>query len=111
MTDTFTWEVTSEASGGGEFVTSDAKFGDGYRQIAPLGINNDVQKWSVTFIGFDYEVEPVLAFIRDKAGAESFFWTPPLGVEGYYVCKSYKPVNAGGKVFRLHMELEQVFFP
>ena len=65
MTQTFDWEVTTDSSGGGEFTVSSAGFGDGYEQSVPLGLNNDLQKWSVTFTGTEDEAQEVLDFIRD----------------------------------------------
>lgn len=111
MTDTFTWKADATLSGGGEFITVRAQFGDGYSQEAPLGINNDRQKWSVVVNGYEPQLAPILAFIREKAGGESFFWKPPLGVIGYYRCKRYTPANQGANLFTLTMEFEQVYAP
>jgi len=111
MTDTFTWPVTSDVSGGGEFIVNSTKFGDGYEQSEPQGLNNDRQKWTVTFVGNVEECQEVIAFIRSKQGAESFFWKPPLGVTGYYKCKSYKPTNQGGLLYTLALDFEQSYFP
>ena len=108
MTDTFTWPVTTESSGGGEFKTTRTAFGDGYSQEVANGLNNEEQKWSVVFVGNKPEVETVLAFIRAKYGAQSFYWKPPLGVQGFYRCKKYTPRREGGFVWTLTMEFEQV---
>lgn len=110
MTDKFTWHVLANISGGGDFTVVESKFGDGYAQNTVIGLNNEVQKWSATTTGFTSEIAAPLAFIRAHKGL-SFLWTPPLGVEGYYTCKSYKPTNQGGSVWTLTMEFEQVFFP
>lgn len=110
MTDTFTWRVNMDSSGGGEFAMSTAKFGDGYVQEVPNGINNETQKWSVTVSGKKTLMQTVLAFIRTHKG-QSFFWTPPLGVEGYYKCKRYNPVDRGGGWWELNMEFEQSYSP
>lgn len=109
MTDTFTYRVHATASGGGEFKVAAAQFGDGYSQRAADGMNNESQKWNVTVEGYRATIDEILAFIRDKQGAESFYWTPPLGVEGFYVCKRYNPQDQGGGLFTLALEFEQVF--
>jgi phage-related protein len=111
MTDTFTWRVTAEASGGGQFTVSTSKFGDGYQQDTAIGLNNDVQKWTVTYVGYKTDARTVLDFIRAKMGSVAFFWTPPLGDQGYYKCKKYTPVNVGGLLYTLQFDFEQVFAP
>lgn len=111
MTDTFIWKSDATLSGGGEFVTKKAQFGDGFSQEAPDGINNDVQLWSVIVNGYTHELAPVMEFIRAKAGGESFFWTPPLGVQGYYRCKKYSPVPQGSGLYTLTLEFQQVYTP
>lgn len=110
MTDTFTWGVTSDASGDGQLSTSEAKFGDGYSQDVALGLNGDMQKWSVTYAGYRTDAQAVLDFIRAHRGV-SFFWTPPLGVEGYYKCKTYKPRHEGGGFYTIALEFMQAYAP
>lgn len=54
-----------------------AKFGDGYEQRVPEGINNNLQKWSMAFTkrsGTD--VDAVYDFLEARGGWESFDWTP-----------------------------------
>jgi phage-related protein len=115
MTDTFTWKVTTAASGTGDFAVRESKFGDGYSQIVPAGINNEAQTWNVELIGRDragnYGVRDPLAFLRARKGGTSFFWKPPLGVQGYYVCKGYGIRDVGGGLFSLTAKFEQVFYP
>jgi phage-related protein len=111
MTDTFNWRVHSTASGGGEIATSKSQFGDGYSQELPLGLNSETQRWTVTVSGYAALIDEVLAFIRAKQGAESFYWTPPRGAQGYYRCKRYNTSDVGGAYFTLQMEFEQVFTP
>ena len=111
MTDVFAWKVQANASGGGEFRTLKIPFGEGYSQEAEDGLNNDVQKWTVTYSEYKAKVATVLAFVRAHKGAIPFFWTPPMGVVGYYKCKSYKQVDQGGGYWDLVMEFEQGFQP
>lgn len=111
MTDTFVWKVLATASGGGEFRVSKAQFGDGYAQEAAYGLNNEVQKWNVTAEGYTTQISAPLAFIRAKAGGEAFYWTPPLGVQGYYRCKSYSINKTGGDHYTMSLVFEQAFYP
>lgn len=113
MTDTFTWRVHATASGGGDLNVAKAQFGDGYAQIAVIGLNPDRQKWDVTVSGFRDDLvgsgKP-LDFIKEHAG-QSFFWTPPLGEEGLYVCNAYRPQDQGGGYFTLALTFEETFAP
>ncbi len=111
MTDTFTWKAHNTLSGGGEFMEAEAKLGDGYVQSVALGLNPDVQKWSITVSGFKTEVQAALDFIRAHAGSP-FYWTPPLGVKGLYKCKTYKPdASEGAGYYKLNLEFEQSYSP
>ncbi len=104
MTDTFTWRVEIDASGGGEFDIVSTPFGDGYVQETARGINNQTQEWQVSYAGYREAVMEVLQFIRDKQGLEAFFWTAPLtNTPSYYKCKSYKPTDMGGGYWRLSL--------
>lgn len=110
MTDTFTYKAQVSTSGNGEFTVSTAKFGDGYSQDVPDGINNETQKWSVQVSGYRTYVQAVLNFIRNHKGM-SFFWKPPLGVIGYYACKRYSLGDAGGAYWTVTFEFEEVKRP
>jgi phage-related protein len=55
-----------------------AKFGDGYSQRVPDGINNISQSWNLQFQSQPVEVaEAIEAFFRLKQGVTSFTWVPP----------------------------------
>jgi phage-related protein len=49
--DTFTWYHNANPSGTVKFRTLSARFGDGYEQTAPDGINNKLESWPLTFEG------------------------------------------------------------
>jgi phage-related protein len=54
-----------------------AKFGDGYEQRVADGINNDLQKWQITFSKRSAaDVQEVYDFLKARGGWESFEWTP-----------------------------------
>lgn len=113
MTDTFTWPVHASAAGGSDFNLAQVDFGDGYSQVAALGLNPEKNKWDVTISGFRDDLIGVgkpLTFIRDHIG-QSFYWTPPLGDEGYYICKGVRPKDEGSGYFTLNMTFEETFAP
>jgi phage-related protein len=110
MTDTFVWKAHADSNGGGDFTLSKVQFGDGYQQTAPLGINAEVQKWSVRVGAYYQEMQTIIDFLRTHKG-QSFFWTPPFTAQGYYQCDAFKPVHQGGGFWTLNVEFYQVFVP
>lgn len=96
MTDTFTFVPDVNPTATGNLRQRTAQFGDGYDQAVADGLNTDVQTWPLTFTGVDADIQPILDFIRSHVG-QRFLWTPPLGVQGYWRCKTYNctPNGAG----------------
>lgn len=96
---TFTWTPDAGAAGEHEPSRRTVKFGDGYEQRAPNGINVDMAKWSsLSFSGRSAaEGAAIAAFLKARGGTESFTWTPPGGTSGNYVCPKWteKPVSYG----------------
>lgn len=111
MTTTFSWAADGKLSGTTTFAVLTAQFGDGYKQTAANGINNKSQSWPVKFTGNSAKIIPIRDFLDARAGFESFFWTPPLGVQGYYKCASYVPRHLGGDAYELTATFEQSFQP
>jgi phage-related protein len=106
----FTWKVEVGTSGSGEFAMFSSKFGDGYSQDIPNGLNNETQKWSAKRSGYEKDVQPVLDFIRERKG-QPFEWKPPSGQMGWYACKRYSLSPGGGAWTELTMEFEQAYAP
>jgi len=60
-----------------KYNTLSARFGDGYRQDAPNGINNKIVTWSITYKNLDQEnFTTVMNFLDSLKGAEHFYATP-----------------------------------
>lgn len=110
MTETFAWRVTTESSGEGTMTVSEVAFGDGYEQVMPVGINNHKEVWTIRFAGGRTDALAARDFLKARGG-ESFFWTPPGGVQGYYRARSYNLSNPGGDAWLLNAEFRQTFFP
>lgn len=62
----FTWRVTTQSSGAGEFRTKKSQFGDGYSQEVADGLNTDMQTWSVSATGVEADIAPMVAFVRAR---------------------------------------------
>jgi phage-related protein len=55
-----------------------AKFGDGYSQRRPAGINNLDQSWNLPFQNIAINTaNDIETFFRSKNGSVSFTWIPP----------------------------------
>lgn len=74
------------------------------------GINAKTQSWPLSFQGGAADIQPIVDFLDAHIGI-SFYWTPPLGVQGYYQCATYSPIPHGGDNYSLTLTLMQVFHP
>jgi phage-related protein len=111
MTTTFTWKHDAKSTGTKNFRVRKAQFGDGYKQRVADGINNKSQSWPLSFTGRSADVRPIMDFLDARAGAESFYWTPPLGAQGYYTCETYDEHHLGGDTWQITATFEQSFQP
>jgi phage-related protein len=108
---TFTWIPRIEPTGTATYRVLSAKFGDGYEQTAVDGINNKTQSWPLAFVGAAAKITPIRDFLDARAGAQSFYWTPPLGTQGLYKCKSHALRSLGRGNYELTCTFEQSFQP
>jgi phage-related protein len=106
----FTWRAEVGTTGTGEFAMFSSKFGDGYSQDIPNGLNNETQKWNVQVSGYERNVQPVIDFIRAQKGLP-FQWKPPVGQLGWYKCLRYSVDPDGGSWTTFRMEFEQSYAP
>lgn len=73
------------------------KFGDGYEQTIPDGINNDLLVLNLTFeLKSTQEATAILHFLRTRKGSESFVFVapPPFGKSFRYKCKKWNSTYA-----------------
>ncbi|EGT68144.1 hypothetical protein C22711_2174 [Escherichia coli O104:H4 str. C227-11] len=78
---TFRWKVKP-----GMDVTSapsvrEVRFGDGYSQRAPAGLNADLKTYSVTLSVSREEAMALESFLAEHGGWKAFLWTPPLWLQ------------------------------
>lgn len=88
-----------------EPLVSVTKFGDGYEQRRPAGLNNNLEKYSVTIRVKRGEVRYLRDFLNRHAGVKSFMWTPPY---------SYQPIKVvcrkwSSKVGMLNVTFTTIF--
>lgn len=110
--DTFIWHPSAGgASTDIKYRTLSAQFGDGYSQAAPDGLNNSVKSIQLSFIGKSSELLPIINFLDAHGGARSFYYTPPLGVQGIYRCKNPQIKSDGADIHTITATFEQSFQP
>lgn len=88
---TFTWTPDFGASAEYKPRVRVAKFGDGYEQRVPDGINTGQDDWSLRFsVRSDVETGEILTFLEARAATEAFDWMPPGGVTAIrVVCREW----------------------
>ena len=69
-----------------------AKFGDGYEQSTPDGINYEKSSWSLTWENHPLaDADFIWRFLRPKVGLTPFMWkTPDMAEEVQVKCQSLK---------------------
>lgn len=96
------------------FSTMSAKFGDGYEQIAPKGINYSRDLWDITWAGLSLTEVTAITSVLDSVGTWGILtWTPfneavqkkfRLSGEGYTITKPGR-----GTLRTVTCKLHQVF--
>jgi phage-related protein len=109
--DTFTWPTQAGDTPEITYRVRTVQFGSGYRQSIADGPNNKQQSYPVTCIGLKPQVQAIMRFLDDHAGARAFLWTTPLGDVGLFTCKAPTPIPLGNGVFKLVATFEQAFHP
>lgn len=105
---TFTWRSNFESKLSQEPKVNVTKFGDGYEQRTPSGINNNPETWAVEFTRSSASYPDVLAFIQARGGVESFYWATPFEQTKIFVCRKWDLVKKQGHIV-LTMNFEEVF--
>jgi phage-related protein len=106
---TFIWVPDHGATEAVEARTYIARFGDGYSQRVPQGINNlDVQR-ELSFTNRPKkEVDDIDAFLREHKGTIPFDYWPVGESSGRYVCEKWKKVRAADLNSSLTATFEKV---
>lgn len=110
MADVFTWRPTDETRGRITARVKRARFGDGYSQSAPDGINAIDQEWPLTFAGTEAEMQALVDFLQAHVG-RSFEWKPLLGQPALWQCDTWQPKDEGGGWYTVTATFQQTFSP
>lgn len=87
---TFTWVPQWGTECSEEPLVRKAQFGDGYQQRQPAGLNNDLEKWTVTFKEAPETITLIKAFLKARGGVEAFTWVTPEGRSSSFICSSWR---------------------
>ncbi|MBU3627139.1 phage tail protein [Polynucleobacter sp. JS-Safj-400b-B2] len=88
--DQFIWSPTQASKSTKPSVYS-AKFGDGYEQNSPKGINFQPATWSLQFKGQTLAIAQAIdAFLIAQGGYLKFTWTPPGSAQCLWLCKQWQ---------------------
>lgn len=90
-----------------------ARFGDGYEQRAPDGINHRPQMWDMVFDEVEDDVaDEMIDFLRTHDGVTAFSYVPLRSTTAIQVlCKSWSRTVAGPGLSSLRATFEQTFEP
>ncbi|WP_186019671.1 phage tail protein [Burkholderia gladioli] len=113
MADTFEWVPTvANMSGTDTAAVSKAQFGDGYAQRLADGINSVSASFDLQFMGDSAKISAIRAFLVERGGATSFYWTPPLEPAPLlFVCETWSRPTKDGNVYTMTATFEQTFAP
>jgi phage-related protein len=107
---TFTWSVSYSSSKSVKPRVKQAKFGDGYSQESPDGINNVAEEWSVSFENIDVSTfTNIETFFKDHGGYIAFDWTTPDGLTARFKCREWQFSHSAYQLRTGTAKFEQVF--
>lgn len=87
----------------------EARFGDGYSQSSPDGLNNTLEVWNLQFKDIkDAEYVKIKNFLHQHKGSIPFQWTTPDGDTYWFRCKSWSGSPPSANVRDMTMKFEQV---
>lgn len=89
---------------------NEARFGDGYAQRSPKGLNNNPQNWKgLRFHGTENELDAIEAFFELKGGVTPFTWTPPGKSEAKFICPEWAREHLYKNISVITANFEQDF--
>lgn len=87
-----------------------ARFGDGYEQVLPDGLNSVMETWSLNWTNRTRaQIDAIDSFLTTEKGATYFLWTTPQGVQKKFRCERWTPVYNNDYDCSLSASFEQVF--
>ncbi|MDP0395461.1 phage tail protein [Glaesserella parasuis] len=66
------------------------KFGNGYEQVSPKGLNHNLRIYDISFSGAESRIKRIEAFLNNQGGVKAFLWTPHGSTQGKFRCDEWK---------------------
>ncbi|MDE2097822.1 MAG: phage tail protein [Patescibacteria group bacterium] len=88
-----------------------AKFGDGYEQNTPQGLNYKPESWNLTFYFSTLaDAEAFQDYISGFGGTQAFYWRSPRGPNAIRVlCRSWSDISHPGQRITMTAKFDQVY--
>ena len=107
----FFWPCSYNLSTSVEPRVLNVRYGDGYTQRIPDGINNNLLNLDLSFEGrAEKETLAILHFLNVRRAAEAFLYTPPapFATEKLFVCKNFNSTVVFRDNFNIKAKFEEV---
>jgi phage-related protein len=90
-----------------------AKFGDGYEQLVPDGLNIHPRRWNIKFTArTGVEADAIDDFFKDRnGGVDWFWWSPPRRGRIKVRCKTWNKIEQGFNNVDITAEFIECFDP
>lgn len=106
----FTWKPSLAATANSAPKVTEAKFGDGYVQRSPKGINNNPMSWDLSFDALSsHDADAIEDFLATLYACLPFTWTDLRGRTGQYICPSWSRVYSDEDANSVRAKFEQFF--
>mgnify|MGYP003109826395 FL=1 len=106
----FTWTPSYNQSAQISPRVLSVRFGDGYTQRIPDGINNNLLNLELSFENrTEKEATAILHFLNARRGAEAFAYTPPspYQTQKMFICKSFDSTFIFNDNFSIKAKFEE----
>lgn len=107
----FFWVPSYAPSFSNEPMVRSVKFGDGYEQRTPEGINSNLLKISLNFDKRDEsETKAISHFLHSRGGSEAFAYLPPSPYSSMkkFICKKWNVTMNFENNYSIQVDLEEV---
>ncbi|TVO53157.1 phage tail protein [Denitromonas halophila] len=107
---TFTWVPSYGSALTVKPNVNATQFGDGYEVRVAIGINSQPRKWQLTLTNKPLAVaDAIEAFLKAHGALTAFYWTPPHGELGKWVCREWSVQPTSPRHRSITGTFEEVF--
>lgn len=106
----FVWRPDFQSSASKKTDVRETKFGDGYLQTVPMGLNSVMADWSLQFTELnDVEAMQIDYFLASMKGASAFFWKDATGKRLKFRCPEWSTTYQDDQQNSISARFVQVF--